>query len=76
MGYGVFLLLDGVGSMLWAGAWLGTGRYCGDLQKHNATLLEWASHFSGVLLILAAVGFVIQRVYRRRSVLQTLTASR
>jgi rhodanese-related sulfurtransferase len=76
IGFGVFLLLDGIGSMLWAGAWLGTGRYFGDLLKHDATLLELASHFSGVLLILPAVGFVIQRVYRRRSVLKTLTASR
>jgi rhodanese-related sulfurtransferase len=76
MGFGVFLLLDGIGSMLWAGAWLGAGRYFADLLKHNATLLEWASHFSGVLLILAVVGFAIQRDYRRRWVLKTLIASR
>jgi len=75
MGFGLFLLLDGLGSVLWVGAFLAAGRYFGDLLKQNR-ILNWASHLSVALVILAVATFFLNRVYRRRLVMRRLAASR
>lgn len=76
MRFRMFLLLDGVGSMLWVGALIAAGRYFGDLIKHNARVLNWATHFSFALIISSIVTFLLARVHRRHVVLKTLAASR
>lgn len=76
MSFGGFLFFDGVGATLWVGALLVCGRIFGDLLKRDTSLLNWAGHFSGALLILGIVGFFVARVLRRRAVLKTLAASR
>ncbi len=76
MEFGPFLLYDAIGSSLWVGVLLACGRCFGDLLKRNPGLLNWAGRFSGALLILGVVGFLVARVIRRRVVLKNLAASR
>jgi len=47
MGFGRFLLLDGVGATLWVGALLSAGRFFGDLLKRDPSLLNLVGRFSG-----------------------------
>jgi membrane protein DedA with SNARE-associated domain/rhodanese-related sulfurtransferase len=75
MRFGIFLLLDGLGSALWVGAFLAAGRYFGDLLKYNP-ILNWVSHFSAALVIVAVAAFLLNRVYRRRLTMRQLLASR
>jgi rhodanese-related sulfurtransferase len=76
MAYPLFLLFDGIGASLWLGALLTAGRLFGDALKRNPSLLAWVGRFSGVLLVLAILGFFIGRLYRRRLVLRKLVAAR
>jgi membrane protein DedA with SNARE-associated domain/rhodanese-related sulfurtransferase len=76
MGFGSFLLFDGVGAVLWIGALLLAGRFFGDLLKSNPGLLDWAGKFSGGLLALGILGFFVARIIRRRVILKTLAAAR
>jgi len=76
MRYGSFLFYDGIGATLWVSALLAAGRFFGDLLKRNGSVLDWVGRFSGVLLLLGIVGFLMARVYRRRAVLSKLAASR
>jgi membrane protein DedA with SNARE-associated domain/rhodanese-related sulfurtransferase len=76
MGFASFLFFDGIGASLWVGTLLLIGRWFGDALKHDPGLLNWAGRFSGALLVLGIAGFFIGRLYRRRSVLKKLAASR
>jgi len=76
MGYGSFLLFDGIGATAWVGALLAAGRFFGDLLKRNPAVLNWAGRFSGALLVLAILVFLIVRIIRRRMVIKKLIASR
>ncbi|MGA2206292.1 MAG: VTT domain-containing protein [Terracidiphilus sp.] len=76
MKFGPFLLYDAIGSSLWVGVLLACGRCFGDLLKRDPSLLDWAGRFSGALLILGVVGFLVARIVRRRVVLKKLAASR
>ena len=48
----------------------------GDALKRDPNLLNWVGRFSGVLLVLAILGFFLARLYRRRVVLRKLVAAR
>jgi membrane protein DedA with SNARE-associated domain/rhodanese-related sulfurtransferase len=76
MGFANFILFDGIGATLWIGVLLSVGRFFGDALKRDPSLLNWAGRFSGALLLLGIVGFFIGRLYRRRTVLKHLAASR
>jgi membrane protein DedA with SNARE-associated domain/rhodanese-related sulfurtransferase len=76
MSFGRFLLFDGIGATLWIGTLLGAGRLFGDLLKRDPSLLDWLGRFSGALLILGILGFLVVRIYRRRMVLRQLVANR
>lgn len=76
MAFGSFLLFDGAGAALWAGALLVAGRFFGNLLARNPHLLDWAGRFSGVLLALGIVAFFLLRLYRRRAVLKKFAATR
>ncbi len=76
MGFGEFLLYDGIGSTLWVGVLLICGRFFGDLLKRNTYVLDWVGRFSGALLILGVIAFFVGRLIRRRMVLKSLVASR
>ena len=76
MAYGRFLFFDGIGVLAWLGALLAAGRFFGDLLKRDPSLLDWAGRFSGALLVLGIVGFLVGRVVRRRMVIKKLVAAR
>jgi membrane protein DedA with SNARE-associated domain len=76
MNAGAFLLYDGLGCTLWVGTLLLLGRWFGDLLKRDPRVLNWAGRFSGALLILGVIGFFVGRLWRRRTVLKKLAASR
>jgi rhodanese-related sulfurtransferase len=76
MGFGSFLLFDGIGATLWIGGLLAVGRFFGDLLKRDPSLLNWAGRFSGALLVLGILVFFAARLVRRRMVLKSLVAAR
>jgi membrane protein DedA with SNARE-associated domain/rhodanese-related sulfurtransferase len=76
MGFGAFLLFDGIGATLWVGVLLLVGRFFGDLLNRSASVLDWAGRFSGALLLLGVVGFFVARLLRRRMILRELAAAR
>jgi membrane protein DedA with SNARE-associated domain/rhodanese-related sulfurtransferase len=76
MSLGPFLFYDSIGIGLWISTLLVCGRLFGDAIKRNPGLLHWFARFSGVLVLLAVVGFFLARLYRRRAVLSKLAAAR
>lgn len=76
MSFGSFLFFDSLGAAAWIGLLLMIGRFFGDALNRNPSLLGWAGRFSGALLLLGIVGFLIGRVIRRRLVLRKLAESR
>jgi len=76
MSYGKFILFDGMGATLWLTAILTVGRLFGDILKRDPSLLNWVGRFSGALLLLIVLGFVLGRLWRRNLVLRQLIASR
>jgi membrane protein DedA with SNARE-associated domain/rhodanese-related sulfurtransferase len=76
VGFGAFLLFDGIGSVLWVGVLLALGRIFGDVLRRNPSALNWVGQFSGALLLLGIVGFFVARVIRRRAVLKQFVSSR
>ena len=76
MRFGQFLFFDAIGSALWVGALLGAGRFFGVLLLHNPSLLNWAGKFSGVLLALGVLGFLMARIVRRRRMFSAFVAAR
>jgi membrane protein DedA with SNARE-associated domain/rhodanese-related sulfurtransferase len=76
MGFAEFLLFDGIGIIAWVGALLTAGRLFGDALKRDPSLLNWAGRFSGALLVLGIIGFIMGRILRRRMVLKDLAAAR
>jgi membrane protein DedA with SNARE-associated domain/rhodanese-related sulfurtransferase len=76
MRFSEFLFFDAIGSALWVGTLLAAGRFFGDLLLHDPSLWNLAWKFSGLLLILGVLGFLIGRVVRRRMAISQLVASR
>jgi len=76
MGYGEFLLFDGLGATAWVGALLMVGRLFGDALKRDPSLLNWVGRFSGALLVAGIVAFFVGRILRRRMTLRELAAAR
>jgi membrane protein DedA with SNARE-associated domain/rhodanese-related sulfurtransferase len=76
MTYAEFLFFDGIGASLWVGALLTLGRLFGDALKRDPRLLDWAGRFSGALVLLGVIGFLVARILRRRMVLKDLAAAR
>ncbi len=76
MSLGSFLFFDIIGVTLWVGALLTAGRFFGDLLRRSQNLLDLAGRFSGVLLFLGILGFLVGRVIRRRMIIKKLVAAR
>lgn len=76
MGFGEFVVYDGMGVALWVTTVLAVGRFCCDLLKRDPGLLSWAGRFWLVLLLLAVAGFVLWRIARRRMFMKELAAAR
>jgi membrane protein DedA with SNARE-associated domain/rhodanese-related sulfurtransferase len=76
MAYGRFLFFDAIGATAWLSALLAAGRFFGDLLKRDTSVLDWAGRFSGALLVLGILGFLVGRIVRRRMVIRNLVAAR
>lgn len=76
MALGEFVLLDGMGALLWVSTLLWGGRLFGDAIRRNPNLLNWVGRFSGALLVLGVLGFFVGRVVRRRMLLRKMAESR
>lgn len=76
MSFGGFLLFDGLGAILWVGALLAAGRFFGDLLQRDPNMLALVGRFSGALLILGILGFLVGRIIRRRIIIKQLVAAR
>jgi membrane protein DedA with SNARE-associated domain/rhodanese-related sulfurtransferase len=76
MDFWSFLFFDGIGATAWVGALLTIGRLFGDALKRDPSLLNWVGRFSGLLLFLGIVGFLVARIMRRRRFLRELVQSR
>ncbi len=76
MAYERFLFFDGAGALLWVGALLSGGRFFGDLLNRDPHLLNWAGRFSGALLVLGILVFLVGRLVRRRMILNKLISAR
>jgi len=76
MSFGRFLLYDGIGSVIWVVVLLAIGRFFGDLIRRNPHVLDWVGRFSGAILILGVIGFLMARIARRRIALKQLAAMR
>src|ERR1700733_7510030 len=72
MDFGRFLFFDGIGAMAWVGALMLAGRLFGDALKRDPSLLNWVGRFSGLLLVLGIIGFLVARIIRRRRFLRYL----
>ncbi|MGO9436433.1 MAG: VTT domain-containing protein [Terracidiphilus sp.] len=71
-----FLLFDAIGATFWVGALLCAGRLFGDALKRDPSLLNWVGRFSGALLVVGILSFLIFRLVRRRRFLRMLIESR
>ena len=76
MGFARFLFFDGIGAALWVGALLVAGRFFGDLLKRDTSLLDWTGRFSGALILIGVIVFLVGRLIRRRMILKDLAAAR
>jgi membrane protein DedA with SNARE-associated domain/rhodanese-related sulfurtransferase len=76
MAYSSFLLFDAIGAFAWLGVLLAAGRFFGDLLRRNSSLMDWVGRFSGILLLLTVLGFLVGRIIRRRMVIKKLVAAR
>ncbi len=55
---------------------MAAGRFFGDLLRRDPGLLDLAGRFSGALLVLGILGFLLGRIVRRRRILRKLMESR
>ncbi len=76
MAYSRFVFFDGAGAVLWVGVLLSGGRFFGDMLNRDPHLLDWVGKFSGGLLVLGILGFLVARVVRRRMILNKLISAR
>lgn len=71
-----FLVYDGVGTIMWAGAWLFAGRFFGDVAKRSNEFFSMLGHFAFVLVVLMVAAIVIYRIVKRRQFLTELRGLR
>jgi len=76
MGFGPFLVFDGLGAAIWVATLLVVGRFFGAAINRNYGLLQWIGRFSGVILIVGIIAFFVARIIRRRILLRQLVAAR
>lgn len=76
MGFGLFLLADAGGVLLWALAFVVGGRFFGDFLKLHPHALAWFAHFAVALFVVLFLGFVISRIVRRQRSLAEIRTDR
>lgn len=64
--YPRFVAYELLGSLIWAGAWLFAGRFLGDLAKQSQPFFHALEQLAGLLVLLAVVGVLLYRIFKRR----------
>jgi membrane protein DedA with SNARE-associated domain/rhodanese-related sulfurtransferase len=76
MAFFEFVIYDMIGSLLWAMAWLFTGRFFGDIAARSARLFATLTHFAVGLVLLMIVSIVVYRYVQRRRFMAELRGLR
>lgn len=76
MPYRRFFLYDLAGSIVWAEAYLLTGRFFGDVAQKSAGFFHLLSHFAFGLFVLMVLGFMAYRIFKQRRFLTQVRAMR
>jgi len=66
IGYPTFLLYDGLGTLLWASAWLLAGRFFGDIAEKSTRFYSGLGHFAVLLVLAAVIAVIVWRVVKLR----------
>jgi len=67
LSYSGFFLYDGIGSIIWAGAWLVAGRFFGDVIRRSQPVLVFIGHFAaGLVIALIVISFIYKVIQQRR----------
>jgi membrane protein DedA with SNARE-associated domain/rhodanese-related sulfurtransferase len=74
--YWRFLVYDAVGSLIWAGAWLLSGRFFGDVAKRSNEFFGLLGHFAAGLVALMVIAVIIFRIVKKRQFLVSLRGLR
>lgn len=61
-----FFAWDLAGSVLWAEAFILTGRFFGDVAKRSERFFSWLGHFAFIIFVLMVLGFLARRLWRQR----------
>jgi rhodanese-related sulfurtransferase len=64
--YPIFLLYDGLGTLLWASAWLLAGRFFGDIAEKSSRFFSGLGHFAVLLVVAAVIAVIVWRVVKLR----------
>jgi len=64
--YLTFLLYDGMGTLLWAAAWLLAGRFFGDIAEKSTKFYEGLGHFAVLLVAAAVIAVIVWRIVKLR----------
>lgn len=70
MRYARFVVWDIGGSILWAEAFLLSGRFFGDIAQKSAPFFHWLGRFAFVIFVLMVLGFLAHRIMKQRKFLQ------
>jgi membrane protein DedA with SNARE-associated domain/rhodanese-related sulfurtransferase len=76
MRYGVFLLYDAAGSLLWGAAFIFAGRIFGDVVQRNQKLFYWMGHIASSAFVLVVAAWFLYRVWKKWSILRQFRAMR
>ena len=71
-----FVVYDMAGTIVWATAWLLTGRFFGDIAERSHRLFATLTHFAVGLVVLMIVGIVVYRYVQRKRFLAELRGLR
>ncbi|HVJ09330.1 MAG TPA: VTT domain-containing protein [Acidisarcina sp.] len=76
MPYRSFLLFDFMGSLIWTLALTLSGRFFGDVVKHNPAAMSWVRNSFAAMVLLAVLALVLYRIMRQQAFLRELRNSR
>jgi membrane protein DedA with SNARE-associated domain/rhodanese-related sulfurtransferase len=70
MPYSRFFIWDLAGSIVWAEAFLLTGRFFGDLAQKSTRFFHWLGHFAFAIFVIMVLGLMAHRILKQRKFLQ------
>lgn len=71
-----FFAWDLAGSIIWAEAFILTGRFFGDIAKRSEPFFSWLGRFAFIIFVLMVLGFLAQRLWKQRKFLSQVREMR